>query len=67
MPPSPTLTAARQGLLLANIRCYHCQVLTLVAAIWVADFEEHRDGEVIDNGDVALLAYPEWLDEGRPD
>lgn len=62
--PSPTLTAARHGLLVANIRCYHCQTLTSVAAIWVADFEEHEYGEVIDNGEAALLAYSEWLDEG---
>lgn len=62
--PSPTLTAARHGLLLADIRCYHCKARTSVAAIWVADFEEHEDGEVIDNGEAALLAYPEWLDEG---
>lgn len=62
--PSPTLTAARHGLLLADIRCYHCQALTSVAAIWVADFEEHEDGEVIGNGEAALLAYPKWLDEG---
>jgi len=61
--PSPTLTAARHGLLLADMRCYQCQALTPVAAIWMADFEEHEDGEVIDNGEAALLAYPEWLDE----
>lgn len=61
---SPTLTAARYGLLLADIRCYQCQAPTSVAAIWVADFEKREDGEVIDNGEAALLAYPEWLDEG---
>lgn len=62
--PSPTLTAARHGLLLADIRCYRCHALTPVAAIWVGDFEEHEDGEVIGNGEAALIAYPERLDEG---
>lgn len=61
---SPTLSAKRHGLLLAEIRCYHCQASTSVAAIWMADFEERDDGEIVDSGEAALLAYPEWLDEG---
>ncbi|ODT96582.1 MAG: hypothetical protein ABS82_03840 [Rhodanobacter sp. SCN 67-45] len=62
---SPTPTAASHRLPLVDIRCrYHYQALTSVAAIWVAHFEEHEDGEVIGNGEAALLAYPKWLDEG---
>ena len=61
---SPTLNAARHGLLLAEIRCYHCQAHTSVVVIWMADFEEYEDGAVIDSGEAALLAYPEWLDDG---
>jgi hypothetical protein len=56
---SPTQTVARHGLLLVDIRCYHCQALTSVAAIRVADFEDPEDGEVLDNGEAAILAYPE--------
>lgn len=61
---NPNLSAARYGLLLAEIRCYHCEAPTPVAAIWIADFEEREGGEVIDSGEAALLAYPKWLDDG---
>lgn len=61
---SPNLSAVRYGLLLAEIRCHHCETSTPVAAIWIAGFEERDDGEIVDSGEAALLAYPEWLDEG---
>ena len=64
--PSPTLDQPiRHGLFAGGYPLLSLPVHSLRShAIWVADFEEHEDGEVIDNGEAALLAYPEWLDEG---
>lgn len=57
----PTLIASRYGLLLADIPCYHCQTTTPVAALWVGDFKEQETGEILDEGDAALLTYVECL------
>lgn len=65
MTTTPTLTALRYGLLLAETACYHCQAITPTAAIWVGDYQEHdEEGELVDQDAAALLKYAVWLDEG---
>lgn len=61
--PICNLTGRRFGLLLGEMRCYHCHALTSVASLWIGDFQEIEDGEVIDEGDAALLTYVEWIDD----
>ena len=63
MTDSATLTASRFGLLLTNIRCYQCQASIPAAALWVGDFKEQEDGEILDEGAAALLTYVECLDD----
>ena len=36
------------------------------AALWVGDFKEQEDGEILDEGAAALLTYLECLDEANP-
>ncbi len=58
----PILEAPRYGLLLAGIYCYSCQAHTPTATIWMADFQEREQGDVLDEGEAALLTYVQWLD-----
>jgi hypothetical protein len=35
-----------------------------VASLWIGDFQEEDNGEILDEGDAALLTYVEWMGDG---
>lgn len=55
------LYAPRFALLLGTIACHLCQAPTPTAAVWVASYREVENGEVIEEGEAALLRYIDQL------
>lgn len=57
-----SLRALRYGLLIGKTTCHYCRAEMPTAAVWVASFAEFEEGEVIGEGEGALLRYIEHLD-----
>lgn len=57
-----SLRAPRYGLLLGKTTCHYCRAEMRTAAVWVASFVEIEEGEVVGEGEGALLRYVEHMD-----
>jgi hypothetical protein len=57
-----SLRAPRYGLLFGTTTCHYCRAEMRTAAVWVASFAEIEEGEVVGEGQGALLHYVEHLD-----
>lgn len=57
-----SLRATRYGLLLGKTTCHYCRAEMRTAAVWAASFVEMEEGEVLGEGESALLRYVEHLD-----